>query len=134
MKELSNEELLEIIRKQKTSKSSAKRVYTSSSVTKFIRKYEIYSGDIKIPTYRIYFEYLKKWSQECQSRKLSKVEFFRNFNQHFTQKRNGNQRFYCLNNCMDMSDAAMMEALAYDMKKQRKGVRRGGRKDKKAAE
>ncbi|MHA1305454.1 MAG: hypothetical protein ACTSPI_17280, partial [Candidatus Heimdallarchaeaceae archaeon] len=96
MKELSTEELLEIVHKQKRSNAPKKREYNNKGVLRFIKKYNILQGDIKVPTYRIYYEYQVLWSQEHTTRKITKVEFFRNFNKHFKQTRHGDQRFYCL--------------------------------------
>jgi len=135
MKKYSEEDLLKVIREhRRQNRPATKRDYSDPSTVKFIQSYDIQSGEIKVPTYRIYYEYFRVWTAMASTDKVSKIEFFRNFNQYFTQKRNGNQRFYCLNECLDMSEDMMLKALQYDVKKHRKGTLCVKKKQKKIAE
>lgn len=76
------------------------------SITRFIRHYCIIQGNIKLPTYFIYYQY-KKFSR---MKFESKVEFFRHFSKHFAQLRDGKGRYYLLNDCFDTSPEAMEKA------------------------
>ena len=60
----------------------------------FIHDYNIIEGIVRVPAYRIYYEYKRIW--RIQGFKLSKIEFFRQFNRHFTQKKSNSTRFYML--------------------------------------
>lgn len=79
----------------------------------FILEKEIYPGNIRIPTYKIYYEYVTHFKEP----KLSKIEFFRTFSQHFKSTRDGIGRYYLLNSCFDLSEEAMQKALLYDKTK-----------------
>lgn len=86
------------------------------SVLKFIQKFQIQVGKCKVPTYKIYHDYLVNTDSRY---KLSKVEFFRQFNKYFDRVRHGSQRFYLLNDCFDLSQNSLEKAKRYDEKKQR---------------
>lgn len=83
------------------------------SVTDFIKEFEIKVGEDRIPNYKIYYDY-KAW-ERFQSTKLSKVEFFRQFNKFFKGKRGNQGRYYLLDSeSFDMSEKSLTKAKNYD--------------------
>ena len=83
------------------------------SVTDFIKEFEIKLGNDRIPAYKIYYDY-KAW-ERFQSTKLSKIEFFRQFNKFFKVKRGNRGRYYLLDaESFDMSENSLTKAKNYD--------------------
>lgn len=111
MSELTNEELLELLKKaEEVKKSTPKVKVANKSVKKFIELFSIETGDVKVPTYKIFYEYYVKWTSRNRANKLGRNGFFREFNKYFESYRNGRQRYYMLNECFDMSDEEMKKA------------------------
>lgn len=73
------------------------------TVINFIQDFQITRGDIKVPTYLIFFEYYNNFSRHARNRKYKRNAFFRLFSEHFEQVRTCNQRYYLLNDCFDLS-------------------------------
>lgn len=89
-------------------------------VLAFIRKFELAPGDNKVPNYVIYHQFAI-WANATNWRKVwGKEEFFRTFKKHFEQKRSGNQRFYLINDGLDLSDEMYERAKKYDQKHQKR--------------
>ncbi len=89
----------------------------NKDVLKFIRKLGIEPGTNKVPTYMIYYQFAQ-WHQTQWRNLWGKEEFFRTFKKHFEQKRSGNQRFYMINDALDLSDEMYEKAKRYDKKYQ----------------
>ena len=87
---------------------------------RFIRKFGIERGEIKVPTYVIYYHFMK-WHHTQFGKLWGKEEFFRTFKKYFEQKRSGNQRFYMINDALDLSDETYEKAKKYDTKWQKRG-------------
>lgn len=118
------QELLDLIEKEVPKK---KKIYDPSKrrnkdVERFIRKSGLQPGDIKVPTYLIYHQYCR-WCPKNWAHKWGKTEFFRFFSKYFEQKRSGNQRFYMVNDALDLSDTAKRKAKSH-AKRQKKGTKR----------
>lgn len=88
------------------------------SVRRFVKDFQITYGEIKVPTYVIYYNYIK-WVKNLNLTKVGKTEFFRQFKREFDQKRSKSCRYYMLNECFNLSEEAMDRALDYDKKYQR---------------
>lgn len=115
------EKLLDILENEKESSPKKERRYMKKrnyEVERFIRKNEIAPGNIKVPTYIIYYHYCI-WSRNDWSKKWGKNEFFRFFGQFFVQKRSGYQRFYLLNDSLDLSEEIQKRARSHAEKRQK---------------
>ena len=110
--ELTNEELYDLLKKADDNKlKRPKKEYgVNKSVKAFAEKLGIQSGDIKVPTYKIFYEYYVKWTSRNRADKIGRHAFFREFNKIFQSYRNGRQRYYWLNDCFDMSEEEMKKA------------------------
>lgn len=106
---LTDNELMEIV----TSTEKQKRTRKTRSVEKFIAKMNIKEGTIKVPTYKIFYEY-RIAKHESRSVKLSKIEFFRVFNLFFKSRRDGSTRYYLLNDCFKTDKESLLAAKRYD--------------------
>lgn len=92
MKEFSIEELEQAI---ESDKSEVPAIDVSDKLIKFIQEVKIEHGRVPVANFLIYHHYCKKWSP--QGNKLSYIEFFRQFNKVFDQRRTGSTRYYMLN-------------------------------------
>lgn len=126
-----NEELKELqkIIEKELNKSKTPEVKPTASglkkrenkdVLAFIRKFNLAPGDNKTPNYVIYYHFAL-WANKTNWRKVwGKEEFFRTFKKHFQQKRSGNQRFYLINDGLDLSEETYIKAKKYDKKHQKR--------------
>lgn len=113
---LSIDELLDLL---DDSDSYESLVSKEKSVNKFIRENGIISGQIKVPTYVIYYHYKRKW--KLQAKKLSKIAFFREFNKLFDQVRTKNTRYYLLNDgIFNLDKESLDEAKGSDKRYEKK--------------
>lgn len=128
---IDEKELYELLEREET-KAKPKKPFKhkeNSQVLRFIRHHQLAPGDNKVPTYLIYYHYIK-WFPRVRTNEAKhwgKEEFFRTFKKHFEQRRNGNQRFYMINDGLDLSDETYEKAKKYDTKWQKRKVH----KDKK---
>jgi hypothetical protein len=81
-------------------------------ILRFIQKTGIESGDVRTPTYIIYYAFIK-WAQWNWVKTWGNTEFFRTFNKYFKPKRTGRQRYYMLNASLDMSEEYEQKAKDY---------------------
>lgn len=109
-------------REQKAPLPKSKRG-ENKDVIKFIRKTGLAPGENKVPTYLIYYTFIK-WCKKYWINQWKKEEFFRTFKQHFQLKRSGNQRFYLINDAIDLSEEAYEKAKKYDQKYKNKVQKR----------
>lgn len=120
MSDLTNEELLEFLKKaeEENKKGNIKKVKSkdSSSVKRFIKDNNIETGLDKIPTYVIFYTYKRKWSDNIyKEKKVNKIVFFRAFNKLFTQIRTGKQRYYLLDKkSFDLTREGLLEAKYFE--------------------
>lgn len=101
--------------KKEDSPQESKR--QNKKVIRFIKEKEIKVGTVKIPTYIIYYHF----AQWCSGERPGKTEFFRTFSQFFEQKRNTKQRYYLLNDSLEIGYE--IEQKANHFKSKRKTVR-----------
>ena len=87
----------------------------NKDVERFIKKLNIQPGENKVPTYVIYYTFTT-WANENWTRKWRPTEFFRTFKKHFEQKRTGRQRYYMLNDALDLSPEFEKKANKYYQK------------------
>ena len=66
-----------------------------TNVKDFIREYCITDGPTSVPSFKIYYDYCKRWNPH--GNKLSKIQFFRVFNKVHKVKRTNTIRYYNLN-------------------------------------
>lgn len=92
----------------------------NKDVLKFIRKFDLQPGSNKVPTYMIYYHFAQ-WHRGQWRSLWGKEEFFRTFKKHFEQKRSGNQRFYMINDALDLSEEMYEKAKKYEQKWQKRG-------------
>jgi hypothetical protein len=119
MSDYNEKELFDLLEKEQKKKtapvSTSKNGRENKDVLRFIRKKELERGEIKVPTYVIYYHYAI-WRQSQWGKPYGKEEFFRTFKQRFEQKRSGNQRFYMINDALDLSNELYEKAKKYDQK------------------
>ena len=97
------------------------------SVTDFIKEFKIKAGEDKIPSYKVYYDYIA-W-ERFQSTKLSKIEFFRQFKKFFESGRGNRGRYYLLDaESFDMTEFSLTKAKNYDTIYQSKGKSRKKKK------
>jgi hypothetical protein len=119
------QKLFDLLEEEQTKENAVPTSETTSSgrenkdVLKFIRKLDIQPGTNKVPTYIIYYQFAQ-WHQTQWRNLWGKEEFFRTFKKHFEQKRSGNQRFYMINDALDLSDEMYEKAKKYDQKYQKR--------------
>jgi len=117
------DELLSILENtDETEEKIQKPFKDNRRVINFINENNIKVGDIKFPTYVVYYHFAK-W---CGKFRDGKSEFFRTFSKHFEQKRSKNQRFYLLDESLEFTQEVREKALKF--KSKRKTVR--GQKQK----
>lgn len=93
LKELSSEELTELAGVDEDLYDiSNEKIHRSAK--EFIQEYKIVQGDSRVPTFRIYYEYNLIWRP--YGKKLSNIEFFRQFSKQFQQRRIGRGRYYMI--------------------------------------
>ena len=102
-------------------KIKLKKDKENKDVLNFIKKNGILPGDTRVPTYAIYYHY-SIWTRTNWARLWGKEEFFRTFRKHFTQVRTGRQRYYLLNDALDLSDELIKKAKKYDERKKRRAL------------
>jgi len=120
---ISTEDIFKFLEKMEGKKEVIPKISTQKSkenkdVLKFIQKNGIIPGNYRVPTYVIYYQYMK-WTRTTWYSFWGKEEFFRTFKKHFKQVRTGKQRYYLLNDALDLSDEAEKKAKLYDEKKRR---------------
>jgi hypothetical protein len=111
------EELTTILEKE-SEKSTPIKAYKSGEnkdVLKFIRKTGLQAGDNKVPTYVIYYHFIL-WCRHFWIHLWKKQEFFRTFSKHFQIRRSGHQRYYMINDSLDLSKEFYEKAKKYDNK------------------
>jgi hypothetical protein len=106
------EKLIEEEEQEKKVSEAPRKDRENKDVLRFIRKFQIAPGPNKVPTYLIYHQY-KDWQHTTWKKPWGKEEFFRTFKKHFEQKRSGNQRFYMINDGLDLSERAYEKAKKY---------------------
>ncbi len=118
--EIEQEALKKKAQNEQSDNPSAPIKRQNREVLSFIRKTGLSPGDNKVPNYVLYYHFMK-WSNARRWNRLwGKEEFFRTFKQHFEQKRSGNQRFYLINDALDLSDEIYEKAKKYDQKYQKR--------------
>ena len=87
--------------KQEAGLKSAGVPLENSGITNFINGHSLQHGEFKVPSYVIYMKYIQycreKMTYALRKKRYLPPAFFKVFKQSFTQRRNGNQRFYMLN-------------------------------------
>lgn len=110
-------ELMELLAeeesKQEETKDSVRR-----EVRAYIEKTGIESGDVKVPTYLIYYHFCD-WVNNSWYTRLGRTEFFRQFNKLFDPARSGKQRYYWLNDALPSDDEYKAKAKAHKNVKSR---------------
>ena len=91
-KELAIDELNEAAKDDTTPDVEFKE--PNSNIMRYIKGINLESGRVPVATFVIYHHYHNRW--EPQGKKLSYIEFFRQFNKVFQQKRTGPTRYYML--------------------------------------
>lgn len=91
IKDLTTEELLKAVGEKKPTVKPYEEV--ERSLHEFIKEFGVASGKTRVPNYVIFYNYMN-W--QPHGKKLSKIQFFRNFNKYFTQKRDNSTRYYLL--------------------------------------
>lgn len=126
MKDISTEELLKLLNETKSSLHShlPPKLYESKSkenrdVLYYIKNNNIEPGENKVPTYVIYYDYVM-YARKSLGRVWGKEEFFRTFKMYFKPKRNGNQRFYMVNEEFANSKELNEKAKEYDKRWQKR--------------
>ena len=117
------DELVKLIEEEQKPRPKAKKKDRSSRgrwVNKFIKEHNIETGPLKVPTYVIYYHFAK-WADGGWAKRYSKIEFFRNFNKHFEQKRSGHQRYYMINDSLELSEEIYEKAKKHQTKRQNRG-------------
>jgi len=117
------DELFKLIEREQEKKvvsEAPRKDRENKDVLRFIRKFQIAPGENRVPTYLIYYHY-KEWQRTTWKKPWGKEEFFRTFKQHFEQKRSGNQRFYMINDGLDLSERAYEKAKKYEKGWQKRG-------------
>lgn len=92
MKELSVEELEQIAVDESTPEVEFKE--PSDNIMRFIKGFGIKDGPAPIATFIIYYYYATKW--EPNGKKLSYIEFFRQFNKVYRARKSDATRYYML--------------------------------------
>jgi hypothetical protein len=128
MSESSIDELFRLLeeeqRNKEDPKESLKKGYENKDVLRFIRKFKLAPGENKVPTYLIYHQY-KIWQRTVWKAPWGKEEFFRTFKKYFEQRRTGNQRYYLLNEGLDLSKEAYEKAKKYEKGWQKRDKSKG---------
>jgi hypothetical protein len=110
MKELSVEELEELIASDNT---EVKFDEPTENVMRYIKGANVESGKAPVANFVIYYHYCKLF--EPNGKKASYVEFFRQFNKVFQQRRTGDTRYYMLNN---QQGTYKLDGVSIDLAKQ----------------
>ena len=84
----------------------------SKVVLRFIRKYDIRPGKVRVPIYKIVYEFYK-WQGAAYNEKCSATELGRQFTKHFDKTRSGKYRYYLLNECFNMDKKELKRAKDY---------------------
>ena len=98
---------------------------------KFIQTFSIAQGEIKYPNYVIFYHFRLWCSIKNYYQKIGLTEFFRTFNKYFNQVRTGRQRYYLLNDSLEMDDETLRKAKQHS--NMHRGIRRSLRDKKQQA-
>lgn len=116
---INEKELYDLLQEEEEKKTPTHNTFKENKdVIKFIRKSGITSGSNKVPTYVIYYHFIK-WTKKTWTKQWGKTEFFRTFRKYFELKRSGHQRYYLVNDALDLSDELYEKAKKYDTKWQK---------------
>jgi hypothetical protein len=131
MTDLSTEELLEILEKAKKNKEdvSKKNKKINSSVNRFIQKFNIKAGNVRVPNSVIHYYYRRKFSYP-ETAKVSRIELFRQFSKLYESRRTGKSRFYLLNEAISLDSSTLEEARNYEKKYQKRVIKKSKSKEK----
>lgn len=110
--EPSLDKLLELL--NQGSEQEETPVSVKPSVDDFIKDYGIESGEKLYPNYIIFYLYKQKWEGRERHGKEKKIPFFRNFSKRFESFRKKRQRYYKLNNFIEITEKLEYEASQYD--------------------
>jgi len=91
IRDMTTQELLEAV----DGEADLKRAEKNNHVSKFIIDFGIIPGSDMVPNYLIYYTYHRLWRKRSIN-KVSKIDFFRKFNNYFDSKRTKNKRQYML--------------------------------------
>ncbi len=80
------------------------------TLKKFIRDLEITAGETQVPNTLIFYAYIEEWKGVPYGQKVSRIEFFRQWQTLFQSYRKGFTRGYMLNNVFDMSKDHRLKA------------------------
>jgi hypothetical protein len=121
MNDIDLDELKNLIEREEESKkpSAQPKERENKDVLKFIRDTQLAPGNNKIPTFVIYYVFTR-WNLKHWRRRWRKEEFFRTFKKHFEQKRSGNQRYYMINDAIEVTKELYEKAEKYDKTYKRK--------------
>lgn len=97
----------ELIRLAEESQNTPKRKFKDTTVSNFLVSMGIESGNIKVPSYLIFYVYKKIWAGSRKT--VSKIQFFRILKHSFSQVRTGRQRYYLLNDTININDKLLIE-------------------------
>lgn len=122
MDSMTNQEILDFLEKvEKLEKKDIPKVRSVksknlASVKRFVKDNDIETGLDKIPTYVVFYTYMKCWSDSIhKEKKVNKIVFFRAFNTMFTSTRTGKQRYYLLNkDSFDLSREGNLKAKQFE--------------------
>ena len=111
------DELVRLLDEENNPKPKKKAVGKGGipDVLRFIKSHGLQKGEIRVPSYRIYYCFIK-WAPQNWSKTWGNTEFFRIFKKQFEQKRTGRQRYYLLNTPIDETKEYEEKAKAYYQK------------------
>lgn len=114
---LTDEEIFNALESAQKTKPVAKpkEKKDNKDVIRFIRKTGLAPGENKVPTYVIYYQFVK-WCNPTWTRVWKREEFFRTFKRHFELKRTGRQRYYMINDALNLTDEIYEKAKKYNQK------------------
>jgi len=108
-----HEELIKLLEEETNAKkfvTPKRKTKYAYSVEAFIKKFKIKPGPFKVPTHVIYYLYSKYITINNNYIRCKKEEFFRTFKKHFEQIRTGRQRYYLINDGLELSNTIYEKA------------------------
>lgn len=108
------ESIDDLIARAENKVKRSRKYENNINTIRYIERVGWEAGETLVPTYVIYWHYRSVYDGCHQDNKARKVVFFRTFSKRFPKYRKNKQRYYLLNNVIEITEEVLKEAKAYD--------------------
>lgn len=114
MKKMTKLSIDELLEKAEQKQKKPRRSENHRDVQRYIEAMKIETGTTAVPTYVIFYHYRSIYDGSHFNTKANKTVFFRTFGKRFPTYRKNKQRYYLINDFIQITDELLRVAKIYD--------------------